>query len=215
MLPLASLARAAAGPAAISELSEEDQAKVRNGLQVVITHPGAGSVWPEIRVYQPVDALPEDAAAVFADFARRREYLPDVTQSRVLRRPDRATADVAYTWLTHFVLHPRENLVLREHLSTYDPGTGAGYRCEWMLVSADDLRGDAGSARFEPLGSGALLAYTSFITPPVIAGGESAHEIARIQATATAIAERARRVRLGYPRQLAQELAALRGALGQ
>lgn len=206
-----SFAHTAFAAAAIDGLGADDQNSVKNGNQVTKTAPGQGSPWPQVWVYQRIDATPEDAMAVFADYNRQSEYVPDIVYSKVTKQIDKATAEVSYSLATHFFLHPHEDYTVRDHVSSYD--NGASYRMDWTLVSADTTRGTVGNARFEALGTGTLLAYYNFVTPPGIAGGEGAKEVSGVQASVAKIVERIQATRVANQSLIQQELAALRAAL--
>jgi hypothetical protein len=196
---------------AIDELKPEDQAKVKNGEQVTITAPGQGSVWPQVWVYQRIDSTPEEAMAVFADYDRQHEYVPDLTYSKVSKRIDKTTCEVGYTLTTHFFLHPHESYTVRDHIASYDGGSS--FRMEWKLVSAQQMHDTVGNVRFEPMGTGALVAYYNFITPPSVASSQAPKAVAGVQNTVTQLSGRIQEERTNNRALLEQELSALRDAL--
>ena len=61
------------------------------GGQVFVRRDVAGLPWPAVDVYQYIDALPEQAAAVFFDYGQHRTYIPGVRQSRVSAIVDPST----------------------------------------------------------------------------------------------------------------------------
>src|SRR5207237_545807 len=114
---------------AIHELTSEEQITVRSGGQVMHSAPAPDSTWPQLWAYEWVDAMPEEAMAVFSDFNRQHEFLPDVAESRIVRRASRADFTVNYNSLTHFPLHSHEAFTLKQHVSSYD-GRGS-FRVDW------------------------------------------------------------------------------------
>src|SRR3954466_9247604 len=53
---------------AINELSAAQLADVQAGKQVLVEVPRAGAPWPELWTYQKLEATPEEAMAVAADY---------------------------------------------------------------------------------------------------------------------------------------------------
>jgi hypothetical protein len=196
---------------ALDELKPADQTKVKNGEQVTITQPGPGSSWPQITVFQRLDATPEESVAVFSDYDRESEYVTDMVYSKISKRIDRASCEVGYTTITHFFLHPKESYTTRDTLSVYD--RGASYRMDWKLVSANKIKDVVGNARFESLGTGTLVTYYSFITPPSLAGGESGRAISSIQQVVQKTSDRIHFLRTNNQALLQEEIAALRLAV--
>ncbi|MGK5085165.1 hypothetical protein WDW37_17900 [Bdellovibrionota bacterium FG-1] len=191
------------------DLSPEDQAKVQTGEQVMMTKPG--TVWPQIFIYQRLESTPEEAMAVLSDYERQKEYIPDLVYSQIEKRIDKTTCEVGFSTLTHFFIHPRENYTTRELISSYDQG--ASFRIDWKLISANQLRDVVGYARFETLGTGTLLAYYSYVTPPSVASGQSGRAIAGLQGAVRAIIERVQKLRTENRGVLEQEISVLREAL--
>jgi hypothetical protein len=209
LFALSSQAAFAAG--ILDELTPADQAKVKNGEQVTITKPGDGSAWPQIWVYQRMDSTPEEAMAVFSDFERQTQYVPDLQYSKINKQLDKATFEVGYTIATHFFLHPHESYTMTDHLSSYD--NGASFKMDWKLVSAQHIRNIVGNLRFEAMGTGTVVAYYNFVTPPSLANGEGAKAVAGIQRTVTALGSQVQTLRTSDQATLQKEIAALRAAV--
>lgn len=147
-------------------LGPSERAAIDSGRQVVVTEKVAGSSWPRVTVYVFVPASPEEAAAVFADYARHASYLPDVRQSHISRVLDSAMVEVDYTLSVPF--RSDESYTVRDHLTSAvtDSVTGLrSYRVEWTLVRATSTKAADGEARFEPYGDGTLLTYRNLVTP--------------------------------------------------
>ena len=80
-------AGAAAQPT-IAPLSPAQRAALDAGQPVVITDDVAGVAWPRVTVLRFIPGPPDEAAAVFADYARHASYLPNVLRSEVTRVVD-------------------------------------------------------------------------------------------------------------------------------
>jgi hypothetical protein len=151
-----------------------------------------GSTWPAATVYVLVDATPEEAAAVFADYNAHRVYIPSVKQSRISRVIDRATVEVDYE--VDVPLVGDERYTVRNHVSCDD---GKHFRVDWTLVRATSTKATIGHAEFSTYvntrtrRTGTLLEYYDFVTPgsrlasvPFVKN----RAIAQIEATARSIA---------------------------
>ena len=205
---------------AASELSPKQLAEVNGGGQVFLTWDVAGSPWPRACVFQFIDAAPEDAAAVFLNYARHTAYIPKLRKAMISRVLDPSTAEVDYTLDVPLVAD--EDYTVRDHLSSYDGG--ASYKIEWTLVRATSTRATEGNVRFEPhraetpVRDGTLMAYCNLVTP-----GSSlaklafirSRALAQVRETARAIVVEVERERVQDRALLAAELRALRAALGQ
>jgi hypothetical protein len=151
---------------AYDELSTEQQAVVDSGGQVFFTKKLEGSHWPATFVYQYINATPEEAAAVYTDYARHVTFIPKLKRSKISRVIDPRTVEVDFE--LNVPLHKDERYTTRNALSTYG---GASYRVDWTLVRASSTKSTIGHMRFEPyhderLGKhGTLMAYYNFVTP--------------------------------------------------
>jgi hypothetical protein len=153
---------------ALEELSVSDQEKVKNEQQVAVFHPIPGEVWPKAMIYQYVKSTPEEAAAVFADYARHCSFFPDCKEVKVVGQSGR-TSEVKYKISLPFPLIS-ETYTVFDTLSTYDNSTS--YQINWKLKEeTSKTKRSVGSIRFEVLGQGTLIAYTSMITPNIPGAG--------------------------------------------
>src|SRR6185312_8245060 len=80
---IALLASQHALASALDDLTPEQKAKVMNHELVAVYNTDKGGPWPEAKVYKLVKTSAENAAAVFSDFVRQKEYFPDVRKSEV------------------------------------------------------------------------------------------------------------------------------------
>lgn len=152
---------------AADELTAEQRGALDAGRQVFLTWDVAGSAWPRACVYQRIDAMPEEAAAVFTNYERHLAFIPNLRKAKVSRVIDPVTAEVDYTLRVPIVAD--EQYTVRDHLSTYHGG--ASYKIEWTLVRATSTKATEGSVRFEPhrrdslQRDGTLMAYCNLVTP--------------------------------------------------
>jgi hypothetical protein len=203
---------------AVQELTAEQRATIDDGGQVFLTWDISSSAWPRACVYQHIDAMPEEAAAVFANYERHLIFIPKLRKSRISRVIDPVTAEVDYTLRVPIVAD--EDYTVRPSLSTYN--SGASYKIDWTLVRATSTKATEGSVRFEPQHSdkvqrdGTLMAYCNFVTPGsrlAKFGFIKSKAMALVRATAGAIVTEVERERAGDRALLDAELRTLRAAL--
>jgi hypothetical protein len=188
------------------------------GGQVFVRRDVAGLPWPAVDVYQYIDALPEQAAAVFFDYGLHRTYIPGVRQSRVSAIVDPSTVEVDYVVSVPIVSD--ERYTVRNHLCTYHGG--ASYGVDWTLVRASSTKATIGHVRFEQhvdarLGKrGTVMAYSNFVTP----GSRLAHlglvktrATQQMRETAWAIVRRVEAEQATDRALLEKQIGALRAAL--
>ena len=102
----------------------------------------AGSPWPAVTIVTYVDATPEEAVAVFIDYARHVEFIPSTRLSRVSRI--HSASDVEVDYVVALPVVSDEAYTVRDRLSR----DSSGYRVDWTLVRASSTRGTVGHARF-------------------------------------------------------------------
>lgn len=175
-----------------------------------------GAPWPAATVFVFVDASPEEAAAVFADYGAHQAFIPDIKYSRVARVIDRSTVEVDYVIALPVISD--EKYTVRNHIVIDSAGR---YRVDWSLVRASSMKGIVGHAVFSRYvngrtrRAGTLLEYYDFVTPGSRIAGASFirnRAIAQIAEAARAIAAEIDRTRR-QPATLKRRIAALRASV--
>lgn len=206
------------GQQGVSELTAAQRAAIDRGESVVVTHAHSGSPWPAVTVFLFVDASPEEAAAVFVDYALHRSYIPRVKRSTVSRVIDATTVEVDYSVKLPFLSD--EQYTVRNHL-TRDGANG--FRVDWTLVRATSTKATVGHARFEPYENsrtgrnGTVLEYHNFVTPGsrlARFGFVTKRAVPQVEETARAVAGRVEMERK-QERTMAERVANLRSALAR
>jgi hypothetical protein len=125
------------------ELPSGGLERVERGEAVQVLTAVEGKAWPRSTVYQFIDATPEQAAAVLADYALQSSYIPRLKTSRVLKR-DGANTDVEY--VVSIPVYADERSVSRQRVVA----KGEEYRVEWFTVVDSLKKGTVtvGSATF-------------------------------------------------------------------
>jgi hypothetical protein len=211
LCPLVALAQSAS-----VALTPAQLATIDNGDRVVITRDRPESPWPEVTVFAYIAATPEEAAAVFGDYGRHRDYIPSVKLSRISRVIDSTTAEVDY--VVDLPIVSDEHYTMRDHISTDSAGA---IRFDWLLVRATSTKATVGFARFASYTNartgrgGTLVEYYNFVTPGsrlASLGFIKARAVRQVEETVRAVAQQPDVVR----RQgaLQQRVAAFRAATG-
>ena len=206
-----------------AELTAAQRSVVNSGKQLFVTVDVKGASWPRTIVYRVVAATPEEAAAVFTDYARHASYIPELKKSVVSRVVDAATAEVDYT--LDVPIFPDEDYTVRDRLRRYAVAAdtaAAAYRVDWTLVRASSTKSTVGHVRFEPYrhprtGQAAtLMAYDNFVVPGSSLAGVGLvrrQAMRQVQATAESIALEVERQRRADPAAIQHSVARLRAAL--
>jgi hypothetical protein len=130
-----------------------------------------GSLWPEFKVFEKIEATPEEAAAVFTDFANHAKFFNHLgmEKSDVISGKGTSTQLVAYSLNIPLA---SDDYTCSDHISA-DPAAGT-YTVTWDVMqsnrtySKQDANGkpwSKGSAVFEPYEGGTLIAYTNLVSP--------------------------------------------------
>jgi hypothetical protein len=186
------------------------------GAQDIVREQRPGSPWPAVTIVTYVDATPEEAAAVFTDYARHTEFIPSTRLSRISKV--HSPADVEVDYIVALPIVSDEAYTVRDRLSR----DSAGYRVDWTLVRASSTRGTIGHARFTPAinpktGKPATrFEYHNFVTPGSRIAGMGFiknRALKEMEQTAAAFAERFESERKNTAAMQAR-IASLRAALG-
>jgi hypothetical protein len=133
--------------------------------QDIVREQRAGSPWPAVTIVTYVDATPEEATAIFIDYARHIEFIPSTKLSRISKV--HSATDVEVDYIVALPIVSDEKYTVRDRLSR----DGEGYRVDWTLVRASSTRGTTGHARFTAATNpktgkpGTRFEYHNFVTP--------------------------------------------------
>jgi hypothetical protein len=186
------------------------------GAQDIVREQRAGSPWPAVTIVTYVDATPEEAAAVFIDYARHVEFIPSTKLSRVSKV--HSPTDVEVDYIVALPIVSDEEYTVRDRLSR----DSAGYRVDWTLVRASSTKGTVGHARFTPATNpktgkpSTRFEYHNFVTPGSRIAGMGFirnRALKEMEQTAAAFARRFESERKNAAAMQAQ-IATLRGSLG-
>lgn len=199
---------------AYEELNPEQQNQVQRGSQIIVTTPISGHPWPQITVYQRVDAGIDEAAAVFWDFPRYKEYFGNVIL-RSVPHSKRPQPNVVFVDFEIDVPFPMSDdaYTMKNTLTVIS----SGFSVDWAMVGeSKHSKSAVGSARFETLGTGTLIAYRNFVVPKSsLAGIGKVREraVQEVRDTVTALVKNIQTIRVQKPTLLQQQLQELRRSL--
>ena len=193
----------------LEDLDAKQVEEVARGTQVVLLQQIEGHPWPRVRVYQKVDATPEEVAAVFFDYRNAKFYVPNVIKSEISRQVSPCVAEVDYG--IDVPILPDEYYTALNSLSLEPDG---GYLVTWNLVRALQTKASEGSLRIERWKEGAVIRYTNLVTPSsVMARLLRSTAIDQMKSTVRAIVTRVGKQKAEKPEALKEEVRDLESAL--
>lgn len=193
----------------LEDLDAKQIEEVARGGQVVLLQAVEGKPWPRVRVYQKVDATPEEVAAVFFDYKNAKSYVPKIIKSEVSRQVSPCVAEVDYG--IDIPILPDEYYTA---LNTLTLETDGGYLVTWSLVRALQTKASEGSLRIERWKDGAVIRYTNLVTPgSIMARLLRSTAIDQMRSTVRAIVTRVGKQKTEKPEALKEEIRNLESAL--
>lgn len=193
----------------VKELTPAQVAEVKKGGQVVLTEEIEGKPWPRVRVFQLIKATPEEACAVFTDYANAKEFVPNLLKSEVARKVSSSVAEVDYG--LDVPILPDEFYTVRNTIKFSPPDS---YRVDWKLLRAVQTKDSVGAFRVESFDGQTLLCYQNLVTPgssmaPLLKG----HAIKQMRQTVDAIVRQIEKQKTSNAADLKRQVDALRDAL--
>lgn len=144
----------------ISEVPKASRADLAAGQTIVQSKDVKGSPWPELSLYQVVNAPPKVVAALFSDYAAAPSYIPGMLAAKLLAENADGSKDIEYT-----VKMPILQKISYSVRNTYAQ-KGQTYEVDWTLLKSPLAKSSDGSLRIEPYGNGAtLLCYNNLVVP--------------------------------------------------
>lgn len=192
----------------LDDLSKADQARVKGGRQVVAAEPLEGYPWPRVRVYQKVNAKPEELMAVFFDYEKSKDFVPNCEKSKISKKINPRTFEVDY--LVNVPIFADEAYTVRNVLST----SRNPLKVEWKVLRATSILESEGSLLVEPHGDGAVLCYTNLVKPSSAAADLlKGVALGQMKDTVKAIVAQVEKMKTENPDLLAKQLERLESAL--
>jgi len=168
--------------ALIDEVPSQAVDELAAGQVVVKSKNVAGAPWPQLSLYQVVDAPPAVLKALFNDYASAPSYTPNLISAKVLTTNADGSKDVLYT--TKVPILGKISYTVRNTYIT----TGNSYEVDWTLLQSPLAKSSDGSLRIEPYGKNqTLLSYTNLCVPITSLPGMKDAALGEAKATVRAI----------------------------
>jgi hypothetical protein len=144
----------------LDEVPDEALDDLKSGEVVVKSKTVPRAPWPQLSLYQIVEAPPAVMKALFLDYPSAPSYTPGMLGARVVAENSDGTKDVQYT-----VKVPVLQKISYTVRNTY-AGKGGKFQVNWTLLQSPLAREVEGSLRIEPYSEGkTLLSYTNLVVP--------------------------------------------------
>jgi hypothetical protein len=143
----------------------------------------AGAPWPQLSLYQVVQASPKVMTALLNDYAAAPSYTPNMVAVKLLSTNPDGSKDLEYT--TRVPILGKINYTVR---NTYTK-SGNMYTVAWTLLKSPFAKKSDGSIRIEPYGTGqTLMCYTNLVIPiTTMVPGIQGQALSEAKATVAAI----------------------------
>ena len=157
----------------MSELTEDEQARVKQGEMVYREQPVGESPWPERHMYSIIHARPVEATAIFADYEYQPEYVPSISRTEILEKKLPTHLVIEFELDMPFPL-PKEIVVNEHSLTTYGDEDNPTFFVLWEQLEGKSAKISRGSAHFEPYSPESesklltIMKYSSYVYPKSI-----------------------------------------------
>lgn len=196
------------------EAFKPDQAsmdRALNGEQVTIVTKIKKFKWPEVLIYDTIDAKAEEAMAIFTDYQLQKTYIPRLIKARIVKEISSREKHVDFEMDLPF---PASNskYITGNIISQY----GENYMVRWYQVKSNSAKDSFGWARFIPHGDKTVLIYKSFVVPSSIFAGLFKKKVVKeVKKTVNALKSFIIKLKQSSPDKVAELCSELRSDLSQ
>ena len=145
----------------IEPLLQSEKQQLTKGKMITKVDWAKGYVWPEVTILVLLNHAPQDNLNVFLDFNTHKTYIPDMLESRVIKKVSPTEMHVYFEmimpWPVKKTSHITNNVITTN--------TDGSYTLKWNLVEAKLLKATDGYMTFYPYEGKTLLKYVSLIVP--------------------------------------------------
>jgi len=142
-------------------LTEDEKAQLKKGEFITKVDWKEGYIWPEVTVYSLLKHSPKQNLDVFLDFETHKNYIPDMLESKVVKRISQNQLQVYFEmsmpWPVKKTNHTTNNVISKN--------TDGSYTLKWNLVNGKMLKATDGYMNFSNYEGKTLLTYVSLIVP--------------------------------------------------
>jgi len=144
----------------IDEVPSNARDELADDQVVVKSKNVQGAPWPQLSLYQVIDAPPEVLKDLFLDYDAAPSYTPGMIAAKVVANNPDGSKDVQYT-----VKVPVLQKISYTVRNTYTQ-KGKSFTVAWTLLQSPLAKSVDGSLRIEPYGKNqTLLCYTNLVVP--------------------------------------------------
>lgn len=144
----------------IDKVPKDSMADLKDGEVVVKSKTLPGKPWPELILYQIVNASPKVIADLFSDYAAAPSYIPGMLAAKVVDTNPGGVTDVQYT--VKVPVLQRISYTVRNTFTK----SGNNYQVVWSLLKSPLAKSSDGSLQVEPYGNGqSLMCYKNVVVP--------------------------------------------------
>ncbi len=144
----------------LDEVPANGRDELTQGQVVVKSKTVPGAPWPQLSLYQVVDAPPDVMEDLFMDYPAAPSYTPGMIAAKVVADNADGSKDVQYTVkvpILQKISYTVRNTYIRK---------GKSFEVDWTLIQSPLAKAVDGSLRIEPYGNGqTLLCYTNLVVP--------------------------------------------------
>lgn len=142
-------------------VSTSEKQVLAQGSMVKTVNWKEGFIWPEVKIITLLNHSPLDNLNVFLNFETHKTYIPDMLESRVVKKVSANQMEVYFEmempWPVKKATHTTNNVITKNE--------DGSYTLKWNLVKADRLKATDGYMRFYPYEGKTLLEYVTLIVP--------------------------------------------------
>jgi hypothetical protein len=142
------------------EFSPDQKMRLQKGELLTEVNWKEGYIWPEVKIYSLLSHSPEKNLAVFLDFNSHKKYIPDMLESKIIKKDSHEIQvyfEMEMPWPVKKSTHITSNTISSEK--------DGSHKLSWSLIKADWLKATDGHMIFSPFEGKTLLTYVSLIVP--------------------------------------------------
>jgi hypothetical protein len=144
----------------IDEVASASRRDLAAGQVVVQSKKIPDAPWPQLSLYQVVDAPTKAMISLLNDYASAPSYTPNMISAKLITTNADGTKDVEYT-----VKMPVLGKMTYTVRNTYTK-SGKSFSVSWVLLKSPFAKKSDGSIRVEPYGNNqTLMCYTNLVIP--------------------------------------------------
>jgi hypothetical protein len=144
----------------LNKVSADEQKELAAGQVVVESTKVQGAPWPQLSLYQVVDAPPKVMADLLNDYSSAPSYTPNMISAKLIGTNGDGSKDIEYT-----AKMPVFGTMTYSVRNTY-VRKGKDFTVSWTLLKSPFAKKSDGSIKIEPYGNNqTIMCYTNLVVP--------------------------------------------------